>query len=136
MQVVVFELGQERYAIETHKIQGIDKITNITNVPCAPNYIKGLINLRGSIISLYDPYIMLGIANDVRNYENILIVESDDEQIGIIVDRVIEVIEIDSSDIKNVSVSREDESEYITGTVNMDGYLVTLIDVDALLNAA
>lgn len=136
MQIVIFEIGQEKYAIETSRVQGIDKIMDITSVPCAPGYIKGLVNLRGNIISVYDPYVILDVNGRDKDYENILIIETDDEQLGIIVDKVAEVIDLDSSVIVNVSVSREDDREYIKGTVNMGDYLVTLIDVDMLLKAA
>lgn len=136
MQVIVFQLGDEDYAIETAKVQSIDKMTDITKVPCAPDYIRGLINLRGSIICVYDPYILLGIKNENRKIENILIIEANDEQVGILVDKVVEVVEIDDTMLTNVSVSKDDEKSYIRGTVKMDGYLVTLVDMNELLNNA
>lgn len=136
MQVLVFELANEKYAVETQNIQSIDKITSMTKVPCAPDYIKGLINLRGSIISIFDPYIKLGIKNTSRDFESILIIKNDDEQIGMVVDRVVEVAEIDPQNIKNVSLSKDDEKNYILGTVNMGDYLVTMINVQDLLAVA
>lgn len=136
MQIIIFEIGQEKYGIETSKVQGIDKIMDITQVPCAPKYIKGLVNLRGSIISVYDPYIILNVAEQNRNFENILIIETDKEQLGIIVDKVVEVVDMDIDMVKNISVSREDEKEYIKGTVNMGEYIVTLLDIDSFLKAA
>ena len=54
MQIVVFKLGDEHFAVETDRVQGINDIMSITRVPKAPKYIKGLINLRGSIKSLVD----------------------------------------------------------------------------------
>lgn len=61
MQVVVFRLGDEQFAVETAKVQGINDIMEITRVPKAPNYIKGLINLRGNVISLLDINLLLNI---------------------------------------------------------------------------
>ena len=54
MQIVVFKLGDEHFAVETDRVQSINDIMSITKVPKAPSYIKGLINLRGSIKSLVD----------------------------------------------------------------------------------
>jgi purine-binding chemotaxis protein CheW len=133
MQIVVFELGGEKYAIETTEIQGIDKITDVTPVPLAPGHIKGLINLRGSIISVVDPYVILGIDSEHSSIENIIIIETDTEVLGIIVDKVSEVIDIDSKLLKNIDVFNEDERSYLKGTINMGEYLVTLIDIKVLL---
>jgi len=136
MQVVIFELGEEKYAIETSGVQGIDKMMDITMVPCAPLYIKGLVNLRGNIITVYDPHIILGNNSINKNSENILIIETENELLGIMVDKVTEIVDIDSSMIKNISASKEDDRMYIKGTLNIEDYIITLIDVTALLNAA
>lgn len=134
MQIVVFQLGGEKYAIETSMVQGIDKKMDITEVPCSPPHIKGLVNLRGSIISVIDPYVILGISDRDKNPENIIVIKTDDEILGIMVDKVAEVVEIENQVIKNISVSKEDDREYIKGTVNMGEYIVTLINIDALLS--
>ncbi|KPU44656.1 chemotaxis protein CheW [Oxobacter pfennigii] len=134
MQIVVFQLGEEKYAIETSKVQGIEKMANITKVPRAHQSIKGLINLRGSIISVIDPYEILGISAKERLSENIIIIDIESEILGIIVDKVAEVVEIENHHIKNVSISKGSEDLYIKGTINMGDHLVTLINIEALLN--
>ena len=65
MQIVVFKLGDEHFAVETDRVQSINDIMSITRVPKAPKYIKGLINLRGSIKSLVDLNLLLNV-----NHEN------------------------------------------------------------------
>jgi purine-binding chemotaxis protein CheW len=52
MQVVIFNIGKERFALETRLVHGIEKMMNITSVPKSPHYISGLANLRGSIINV------------------------------------------------------------------------------------
>lgn len=136
MQILIFEIGNEKYAIETSAVQGIDKMMDITKVPRAPECIKGLVNLRGNIISVYDISIILGLSGRKTASENILIIKTDDEQLGIIVDRVVEVIEVDANLAKNISLPKEDDRNYIKGTMNMENYLVTLIDIGLLLKAA
>ena len=61
MQIVVFKLGDEHFAVETERVQGINDIMGITKVPKAPAYIKGLINLRGNIKSLVDIDLLLDV---------------------------------------------------------------------------
>lgn len=136
MQIVVFQLGGEKYGLDTLQVQGINKMVDVTAVPCASLSVKGLINLRGNIISVIDPYIMLGInsSEGIIEKENIIIIETEEEVLGIIVDKVIEVINIDSQIVKSISGSKEEENRYIKGTINMEDYLVTLIDAEVLLS--
>ena len=61
MQVVIFKLNNEQFAVQTDKVQTITDGMKITRVPKAPDYIKGLINLRGNVISLLDINLLLNI---------------------------------------------------------------------------
>ena len=129
MQVVVFTLGKEKFALETRLVHGIEKMMSITKVPTAPYYIKGLANLRGNIISIIDLKAYLNMEN-IKEEENIIIVESDDERVGIMVDDVHEVVEITSDMIERVS----DNSGYVKGVINFQDYIVTLLEGEMLLN--
>lgn len=102
MQIVVFKLGEEHFAVETEKVQSINDTMGITKVPKAPSYIKGLINLRGSIKSLVDINLLLDV-NPGKEQNNIIILTVEDEEIGISVDEVEEVLDIDE---KKYSKSR------------------------------
>lgn len=130
MQVVVFRLGDEQFAVETAKVQGINDIMEITRVPKAPNYIKGLINLRGNVISLLDINLLLNI-NKKENVEqnNIIILKMEDEHVGITVDEVDEVLEVEEEIVEKVDDQRK---LYIKGVINFKERVVTLIDIDKL----
>lgn len=131
MQVVIFKLQDEEFAVETAKIQSITDTMEITRVPKAPNYIKGLINLRGNIIPLLNLKMLLDIEiNDIEQ-ENIIIVAINEESIGIIVDMVEEVLEIEESIVENLN--EKDKKEYIKGIINFKDRIVTLIDIDKLV---
>lgn len=131
MQIVVFKLGEEYFAVKTEKVQSINDIMSITKVPNSPEYIKGLINLRGSIKSLVDINLLLNIQhNEIQ--ENIIILEANGEEIGISVDRVEEVVSIDDRELKEFK--REDNEEYIQGIINYENKLLTVIDIEKLLN--
>jgi len=83
MQVVVFKLADEQFAVETAKVQSINDTMGITKVPKAPEHIKGLINLRGNIISLLDINLLLDVEKNNSEQNNIIILEMEDELVGI-----------------------------------------------------
>lgn len=131
MQVVVFKLGQEQFAVETSKVQSINDIMEITRVPMAPNHIKGLINLRGNVISLLDINLLLDVKKSEEAQDNIIILEMQDELAGIAVDQVDEVLEIEEDVIEKID---EDKKRfYIKGVINFKDRIVTLIDIDKLI---
>ena len=105
MQLVIFKIREEFFGVEASKVLSINDMMTITKVPNAPSYIKGLINLRGIIISLFDISILLNL--DHRSYDNVslndssvIILDIEFEEIGIIVDKVDEVVDIDPNFIK------------------------------------
>jgi purine-binding chemotaxis protein CheW len=131
MQFVIFKLGEEHFAVETDKILSINDMMNITVVPKAPSYIKGLINLRGSIKSLIDINLLLNIKSD-KTQNNIIILKLDEEEIGITVDEVEEVIDIDEQKLQKLDTHNIES--YINGVIEIDGRLLTIIDIEKLIN--
>ncbi|AWK50916.1 chemotaxis protein CheW [Clostridium beijerinckii] len=132
MQIVVFKLGEEHFAVETEKVQSINDTMGITIVPKAPRYIKGLINLRGSIKSLVDINLLLNVTPG-KEQNNIIILTVKDEEIGITVDEVEEVLDIDEKSIQRLDKEADKEQPYIKGILNYDEKLLTIIDIDKLL---
>ena len=137
MQIVVFKLGDEHFAVETEKVQGINDMMEVTRVPKSPKYIKGLINLRGSIKSLVDINLLLNLKT-VNEPNTIIILKVQEEEIGITVDEVEEVLDIDEKEIQKLENSNTGannvNSQYIRGIINVEGKLLTIIDIDNLLN--
>ena len=131
MQIVVFKLGDEHFAVETERVLGINDSMGITKVPKAPAYIKGLINLRGNIKSLVDIDLLLDV-NSSAEQQNIIILTVEDEEIGITVDEVEEVLDIDEKSIQKMD--NEQVSPYIKGILKYEDKLLTIIDIDKLLN--
>lgn len=133
MQVVIFKLGDEQFAVETSKVQGINDTMKITEVPKAPKHIRGLINLRGNIISLLDINLLLNIAKSTEELQeaqsNIIILKMEDEQVGITVDQVDEVLDIEENMIEKIDNFKR---EYVKGVINFKDRVVTLIDIDKL----
>jgi purine-binding chemotaxis protein CheW len=133
MQIVVFKLGEEHFAVETERVQSINDTMGITKVPKAPNYIKGLINLRGSIKSLVDINLLLNVTPGTEQ-NNIIILTVKDEEIGISVDEVEEVLDIDEKSIQKLDEEDTKEQPYIKGILKYEDKLLTIIDINKLLN--
>lgn len=131
MQVVIFKLKNEQFAVETSKVQTISEAVTVTKVPKAPAYIKGLINLRGTVISLLDVNLLLDIEKGENDQQSVIILKLQDELIAISVDQVDEVLEIDENIIENI---KEDTNKpYIKGIINFKDRIVTFIDIDKLI---
>lgn len=130
MQVVVFEIGGVLFAISTDVVQSINDKMSVTKVPMAPEFIKGLINLRGSIKTLVDINLILNI-EDNNEKENIMILSiEEEEEIAIEVDFVKEVIEIDKDDIRVID---ECDKSFMQGIIKIEGELITLLDINLLI---
>lgn len=132
MQVVVFRLRDEQFAVETSRVQSINDMMIITKVPKAPVYIKGLINLRGNVISLLDLNLLLNKYDESILQSNIIILKLQEEEVGVAVDEVNEVLDVDESFIEKVEEDRK--CNYIKGIINFKDRLVTLIDIDKILS--
>ena len=132
MQVIIFNLGEEQFAVKTEVVQNITDMMEVTRVPNAPKYIKGLINLRGNVISLLDLNLLLDVKGKKEEHDSTIIIKIGDEAVGIAVDTVEEVLEIDETIIENFEENRD--KNYIRGVLNFNDRIVTLIDVGRLIN--
>lgn len=131
MQFVIFKLGEEHFAVETDKVLSINDMMTITKVPKAPNYIKGLINLRGSIKSLVDLNLLLNIESD-KKQNNIIILKVDEEELGVTVDDVEEVIDIEENKLQKLDNHSTEAN--IKGIIHLEDKLLTVINIEKLIN--
>ena len=131
MQVVVFKVNEEQFAVEASIVQSINDMMEITKVPKSAKYIKGLINLRGTIISLLDINLLLDIEKGQGSQENIIILNLQEEYVGVTVDQVDEVLEIEEELIEKIESDKN--KPYIKGIINFKDRIVTLIDIGKLI---
>lgn len=136
LQLVSFRLGQEEYGVEITKVQEIILMGEITKVPQTPEYIKGLINLRSSVIPIVDLRLRFGLPpQDTTDETRIMVVNVRGKTIGIIVDAVSEVLRISKDQIAPppptvAGLGRE----YLTGLVKLDKRLLILLDIERILD--
>jgi purine-binding chemotaxis protein CheW len=135
LQWVTFRLGQETYGINVMQVQEVLRMTEIAPVPGAPNYVLGIINLRGNVVTVIDTRSRFGLppAEDTDS-TRIVIIEAADNIVGIRVDSVAEVVNLRSSEIETApNVGNDESSKYIQGVYSRDGDILILVDVNKLL---
>lgn len=129
MQIIVFTLGDKFYALKTDNVEEISKNISPTKVPNAPNWVEGLINLRGNVVTLVNLSKLLHQDTDLC-YNNIIIIQNNDEKIGLMVQDVMEVVDIEDSHIEKISENVEDG---IIGIIQLNKEIVNIIDIGILL---
>ena len=135
IQVVGFRIGRETFGLPISIVREIVRVPEITSVPNAPDYIEGVINLRGRIIPIVDLRKRFGEKSFEPNKRNrIVVVEIDSRAIGLIVNSASEVLRIPPSEIEEPhNVFKEGELSYITGVGKLNGRLVILLDLNRIL---
>ena len=133
---LVFRLGNEEYGIDIHKIATIiEKNMNIARVPKTPRYLKGVINLRGEIVPVVSLRLKFGLSEDVFGDETrIVIIKMEDMSIGLIVDSVAEVLELDEETTESMAnITGELSFDYISGVGKVNGRIITLLNLEKLV---
>lgn len=131
---LTFHIGQEDFGIDISDVIEIVGIQKITEVPDMPNYIRGVINLRGKVISVMD--VRLRFNMEQRDYDDrtcVIVVTVDDLTVGLLVDRVNEVVEIAENKIEDAPLTKSDEG-YIKGLGKIGTEVKILLDVARLVN--
>lgn len=134
MQLVSFKLGEETYGIEITKIREIILVGEITQVPETPHYIKGLINLRSSVIPVIDLRARFSLPDaELTEESRIMVLNVGSRTTGIVVDSVSEVLRISQDQISPAPPTVASlGNEYMTGLVRLEDELLILLDVDEL----
>lgn len=134
---LTFFLGEEQYGIAIDRIKEIIAIMKVTNVPKTPEYMRGVINLRGSIIPVVDTRLRFGMETKAEDMHTaIVIVEVDKVNIGFIVDRVEEVASIESSNLSEPpKFGSNIDTDFICSMAQMDENVVMILDVLKLFAA-
>ena len=137
---LTFSLAEEEYGIGILKIKEIIGMMPITTVPQTPEFVKGVINLRGKVIPVIDLRLRFGIGEiDYTERTCIIVVEIDGQAgtvlIGIVVDSVSEVLNVKGEEIEDTpTFGTKLDTEYILGMAKMEGGVKILLDIDRVLN--
>ena len=138
---LTFKLGEEQFGVHVSQVLNILEMTSITRVPKSPDYMKGVINLRGKVLPVIDARIKFGMP-ETEYTDNTCIIVMDLEMdgktinIGTIVDGVLSVVEIDDSQVEPPpNIGSKFKSEFIYGMAKVDEDFIMLIDMQKVISA-
>lgn len=133
-----FRLGDEEFALHVSKVLNILEMMKITKVPKAPVYMKGVINLRGTVLPVVDTKLKFGLDETVYTDKTCIVVMEltlDDQKVfvGSLVDEVLSVLEIDSGGIQDPpSIGSKYRAEFINGMVKVDDKFIMILDMEMI----
>jgi len=135
LQIVTFKVGNESFGLDILKVYEIIRFQALTRVPNLPDYVEGVLNLRGKIIPVVGLRQRMGLEHQEPNATTKIVVASvKNEVLGFLVDSVSEVLRINSSTVEPTPRFREVRRKYVSGVGKLDDGLLLLLDLDELLS--
>jgi len=139
-EYLTFISGSENYGVDILRVQEIRGWEVVTRIPNSPAFVRGVLNLRGAIVPVFDLRERIGLTPIDYSKETVVVVlrvnsEKGERSMGIVVDAVSDVLNTHADSIRNTpKFSHEIATEYISGLAESEGNMVMLLDVDKLLN--
>ncbi|MCD6134235.1 MAG: chemotaxis protein CheW [Candidatus Omnitrophica bacterium] len=137
IQVVIFKLGEEEFGGDIFQIREIIRVPEITPVPQAPDFVEGMINLRGQVLAVIDLAKRFGMKGEREQSKDsrIIVVELDDNLLGMIVDAVPEVLRVPEDKIESTpeAITSWVHRDFIRGIANLEGRLIVILDLNRIL---
>ena len=138
LQLVGFTLGEEDFGVDILSVQEINRVTEITKIPSTPDFVKGVINLRGNVIPVIDLRNRLGMPEKEHDKQTrIIVADVDDRTVGLVVDAVSEVIRMDSKLVEpppELIGATDEKGKYIKGVGKLDDKLLMLLDINSMFS--
>lgn len=137
-QLVVFELAKETYGVDISRVQEIIRFQEITKVPKVPDFIEGVINLRGNVIPVIDLRKRFDFEEiEKTNATRIIVVEVDQYTVGMVVDAVSEVVRVNENSIEPPSnIIADIDTDYLSGVCKYEDQLIILLELSKVLSAS
>ena len=136
-EILVFVLGEEEYGVDILKVQEIRGYEKVTPIPSAPAYLKGVMNLRGTIVPVLDMRMKFGMAEPrYDTFTVVIILRIAGRVIGIVVDGVSDVVPLAPGDVKAApQLGALVDSAFLAGLATRDGRMILLMDIEKFLSS-
>ena len=136
-EVLVFVLGNEEYGVDILKVQEIRGYEKVTPIPAAPEFLKGVVNLRGTIVPVIDLRVKFGLADPRYDaFTVVIILRFAGRVIGIVVDGVSDVVRLAASEVKPApQLGSVVDGSFLAGLATPNGRMVLLLDIEKLLSS-
>ena len=131
IQFISFSIGDDQYGVNIMAVREIKGWSEITHLPKQPEYVRGVQNLRGSIVPIVDLRCRFGQGlTETTPLHIVIIVQIDGRQVGLIGDRVLDIVSVDAAEIQKVPRADDSEAvEFLSGIVTHDNTMIALIDL-------
>lgn len=131
LQFLTFTVGDEEYGVDIMKVREIKAWTETTRLPNSPKFMRGVLNLRGAIIPIFDLRCRFGMGLTDANEKNVVIILAIQERTtGILVDTVSDILTTVASEIKPAPKMETIDNDFLGGLIALEDRMVTLLDVD------
>ena len=136
VECINFAIGDDQYGVDIMAVREIKEWTDVTHLPKQPEYVRGVLNLRGVVLPIVDLRCRFGQGlTDCTPTHIIIIVHVDGRQFGLLADKVLDIVSFDRKDVNPVpSVARSSDAHFLSGLVTVDGAMIALIDLAHLLS--
>jgi purine-binding chemotaxis protein CheW len=134
-EFISFAIGDEQYGVDIMAVREIKEWSGITQLPNQPDYMRGVLNLRGVMVPIIDLRCRFGQGlTDATPVHVVIVVNIDGKTVGLLADRVLDIVSIEGSQMQPVpQVSRSAQANFLSGLVTIDSTMIALINLDNLL---
>jgi purine-binding chemotaxis protein CheW len=135
-QLISFAIGNDQYGVDIMAVREIKGWTDITHLPKQPDYVRGVLNLRGVIVPIIDLRCRFGQGlTEATPLHIVIIVQIASKPIGLLADRVLDIVSLDESQIQPVPrIAHANRINFLSGLVTIEGSMIALIDLPNLLS--
>jgi purine-binding chemotaxis protein CheW len=135
VEFISFAIGGDQYGVDIMSVREIKEWSTVTHLPKQPDYVRGVLNLRGVIVPVIDLRCRFGQGlTDATPTHIIIIVQLEGRQIGLLADRVLDIVSFNRGDMQPVpGVARSSRARFLSGLITIENVMIALIDLPALL---
>ncbi|QFF99336.1 chemotaxis protein CheW [Psychrobacillus glaciei] len=135
-KVVVFQCGNEEYAVPIEHVISIEKLEHINPIPHLPNYLIGLMKIRGELVPIIDfEQILYNRSGAENESARVITMHTQDMSIGLLVVEAKEILDIATDDIKQIGLVNYTKTQYFTGVANLENRMITIVDPSILVRS-
>lgn len=134
MKVVVFRCGQEEYAVPVEKVVSIEKFEKVNRIPHMPDYVLGLVKVRGELLPILDFEQILYSHKASSSDAKIIILQTEDFVFGLLVLEAKEILDIEEEKLKQLGLVNYAKTQYFSAVANLEKRIVTIVSPDVLVN--
>jgi len=137
IEFISFSIGDDQYGVAIMSVREIKGWSGVTHLPKQPDYVRGVLNLRGVMVPIIDLRCRFGQGlTDASSMHVVIIVQIGDKVVGLLADRVLDIVSFEASKIQKVpSVGGAEQADFLSGLITIDDAMIALIDLEHLLSS-